>query len=588
MLSQFSRVEACRREQLLGTWYLNAGIHELDTDRLPLGNYDITLRVYERDHLVREDTIAFNKRWASFGDMQWDGFIQAGKVKNESNSFLEKQSKYKDSVTFGGRIPMTNKLSFQQGGAITDNEEFYESGLTWNTVFFDGSLSSNLSFLYGKSSGNYQSLSYNTQGVSFSFYRSDKKVKDCEQNYNIGWSGCYESLSASVSFPVLEWQTVIGYSDSNNKAKYRYEYYDSNGYYAHTYRGRTKRWQLNTTKSLQWNDLNIIPNMGIYRSSQDNKKEDHGVFLSLSLFKVNNDNDKYTSLSAGYSYLSGSDVSDTNSGYLEARRGFVSNGTSRELGLRFSNNDNNLESVVSGYQNNKFGNLNGSLSVSKEHSESKYDHSFSMGYSSSFALTSNGFYWGGNAQGTSQLSGNTIKVKSNDSENELAEISGGYGKYSLRNNDAVFVPQPAFTNTSINITEFSKGDVNVNLSSSGYRDLFLLPGHVYPIEINAKVNQTYVGRAIDEHGESLSNAYILNAPSFRLDYEGGFSFEYEKNSSSIYLLKNREIFKCPLPNKKTKHSLVYVGIVKCDKINDSSIPLEISTQHKVKELLANR
>ncbi|ENB17127.1 CFA/I fimbrial subunit C domain protein, partial [Escherichia coli BCE011_MS-01] len=40
MLTNFSRVEAFRNDQLLGVWYLDSGVNELDTARLPYGSYD--------------------------------------------------------------------------------------------------------------------------------------------------------------------------------------------------------------------------------------------------------------------------------------------------------------------------------------------------------------------------------------------------------------------------------------------------------------------------------------------------------------------------------------------------------------------
>ncbi|WP_198290296.1 TcfC E-set like domain-containing protein, partial [Escherichia coli] len=116
MLTHFSRVEAYRNGQLLGVWYLDAGISELDTERLPDGNYDLKLKIFEQEQLVREEIVPFNKSGSSIGDTHWDVFVQAGDIINDNGRYVEKQKNHKSAINSGLRLPLTRNLAVQLGG----------------------------------------------------------------------------------------------------------------------------------------------------------------------------------------------------------------------------------------------------------------------------------------------------------------------------------------------------------------------------------------------------------------------------------------------------------------------------------------
>ncbi|EAU4779099.1 hypothetical protein EA026_23115, partial [Salmonella enterica subsp. enterica serovar Minnesota] len=79
MLAQAARVDVYRGERLLGTSYMDAGIHDIDTHTFPAGAYPVTLKVYENGRLLRQETQFFENsgqiRSAS-GLPQW--FLQVG------------------------------------------------------------------------------------------------------------------------------------------------------------------------------------------------------------------------------------------------------------------------------------------------------------------------------------------------------------------------------------------------------------------------------------------------------------------------------------------------------------------------------
>lgn len=585
MLSRFSRVEAYRNEQLVGVWYLDAGINELDTERLPDGNYDLKLRVFEQDQFMREESIPFNKGRSSIGDMQWDVFVQAGDIINDNERYIEEQENLKSAINAGVRLPLTRNMSVQQGIAVIDDKDYYETSVRWNSGFLDGSLNGNFSFLVGDGArGNYQNVSY-TDGFSLSFYHNDKRVDDCGKNYNAGWSGCYESYSTSLSIPVNGWNTALAYNDTYSESVYRYESlseYDP--YYLYRYKGRTKRWQLTASSVVRWMDYNIMPTIGIYNSKQE-EWTDKGGYLSLTITRANSN----SSLNAGYSYNYSRGNYASNDAFIEGRMNSNTDTDYHEVGARVSGNRYNTEGSFFGRVNNRFGDLNGSFSVNKNRKTHDSGHSLTAGYSSSFALTTDGLYWGGSASGLTGLSGGIVRVKSNNNENNLLSVRGSlYGNYSLGGNDSAFIPVPALIPASLTVEENTNKARNIDVMASSKNTFFVLPGNVYPVDVEARVSFTYVGRGVDMNGKPLSGAHILNVRSFALDEEGGFSFETPANDNVLYLLKDRVIYSCSLDRNEMRGGVIFVGEVVCNMTSQEHLPEELVKNDRVRNLLAYR
>lgn len=581
MLTHFSRVEAYRNGQLLGVWYLDAGISELDTERLPDGNYDLKLKIFEQEQLVREEIVPFNKSGSSIGDTHWDVFVQAGDIINDNGRYVEKQKNHKSAINSGLRLPLTRNLAVQLGGAVIDNKNYYETGILWNSGFLDGSLNSKFTFLFGDDThGNYQNVSY-TDGFNLSFYHNDKRVNDCGKDYNMGWSGCYESYSASLSIPVKGWNSTLAYSNTYSTSVYRYDAVSEYVPYFY-YKGRTKRWQLTASTVVRWGDYNIMPTIGVYNSEQK-QWADKGGYLSLTLTRV----DGGKSLNAGYSYNYSRGNYTSNDAFVEGRLVSDTNVSYRELSARVSGNRYYTEGGVSGRINNRFGDLNGTLSVNKNRKSHDTTHSLTAGYSSSFALTTDGIYWGGSASGLTNLSGGIVRVKSNEDESELLNVKGSsYGNYSLGSNDSLFIPVPALMQASLTIKENTNKSKNIDVLAPTKNTFFMLPGSVYPIDVSANVSFTYVGRGVDVKGRPLSGAYILNAQNIVLDENGGFSFESSENEKELFLLKDKTIYSCSLDRSEMRNGIVFVGEVACNSTIKELLPEKLVTNSRIHDLLA--
>ncbi|HCT25091.1 MAG TPA: usher protein, partial [Stenotrophomonas sp.] len=110
LLARDARVDAFDGERLLQTFYLQAGINQLDTRRFPLGNYTVTLRIYEDGVLVRSEDAPFDKGgdWTD-SSVQW--FLQGGR-RNERRS-----DRFNDELAAmaGLRVPVSRNVAVTAG-----------------------------------------------------------------------------------------------------------------------------------------------------------------------------------------------------------------------------------------------------------------------------------------------------------------------------------------------------------------------------------------------------------------------------------------------------------------------------------------
>ncbi|EEY5824546.1 CFA/I fimbrial subunit C domain protein [Escherichia coli] len=261
----------------------------------------------------------------------------------------------------------------------------------------------------------------------------------------------------------------------------------------------------------------------------------------------------------------------------------------RELSARINHNKISTEGNITGRVNNRFGDMNGTISINKN--GNNFNYSLTSGYNSSFALTTDGLHWGGNASGLTTLSGSVVRIKSNTNEKDLLKIGGSLNRgYTLGGNNTTFIPVPSLKPTQLNFEENAKENKNIAILSPSENQLFILPGNIYLVDIEANISLTWVGRSIDRYGNSLSGAQILNTRGVILDNDGGFSFENTMNNkdNKLFLLKNNLIFLCPLRKNEVRRGIVFVGEVVCETISEKQLPDELVKNFRVQHLLANK
>lgn len=149
LLSHDARIDARRGNQLLASFYLNAGAQTLDTRSFPDGSYTVTLSIYENNRLTRTEQVPFTRTGITpFDRVEW--FLQAGETDNSD------QNEERRAVAQAGvRLPVTPTLALTSGATFKKNQRFLENALDWSRGFnagpIDGVLSTRFSYLYGLS-----------------------------------------------------------------------------------------------------------------------------------------------------------------------------------------------------------------------------------------------------------------------------------------------------------------------------------------------------------------------------------------------------------------------------------------------------
>ncbi|ORM60454.1 hypothetical protein HA45_21870 [Pantoea rodasii] len=221
-LTRNARVDAYRGEQLLSSFYLNAGTQTLDTRTFPPGSYPVTLKVLEDNRLVRTQTLPYTGTGGSLpASFQW--FIQGGAINRDSET---RDGSSSGRVLQGGaRFPLTQTLSFTAGSALMESAAFSEGALDWSHGFssgmLDGVMTSRFSYLTGSGNvrGDIEQLSY-SDGFSLSFYRSALRAENCGTGGAAGFAGCSQNTSLMLSVPAGEWSINLGWLSGSASSRY--------------------------------------------------------------------------------------------------------------------------------------------------------------------------------------------------------------------------------------------------------------------------------------------------------------------------------------------------------------------------------
>lgn len=112
LLSHDARIDARRGNQLLASFYLNAGAQTLDTRSFPDGSYTVTLAIYENNRLTRTEQVPFTRTGITpFDRVEW--FMQAGETDNDD------MSDERSAVAQAGiRLPVTSTLAVTSGATV--------------------------------------------------------------------------------------------------------------------------------------------------------------------------------------------------------------------------------------------------------------------------------------------------------------------------------------------------------------------------------------------------------------------------------------------------------------------------------------
>ncbi|MFJ3456134.1 TcfC E-set like domain-containing protein [Scandinavium goeteborgense] len=602
LLSRKSRVDAYRGNQLLGTFYLNSGSNTLDTGNFPAGSYSVTLKVYEDNTLARTEVQPYT-RTGGIGDghMQW--FIQGGKVANQvsGNGSTHDDTQNETAFQAGARLPVGSSTTLTAGVAKIADQHFMEGGVEWthgfDNRFLDGVLDVQTNLLTGSdgTKGDSEQLSYN-DGFSLSVYRNAAYGNECatdsdRQDYaNIG---CYETLNATIAVPVKAWSVSLGYTYNTNTSLTNDNYdasrsFEDNMANATQADSSSRTVQLTLNRSFLWKGLSVSTRMGAYnRTSDDDANDDKGLYLGFTLTRStpanNTGRSSHTSVSTDYE---GSKAGDDQFNYSASQDWNWGDANQRQLGVTVGgNNSTNMNADVHGHMNGQYGDASATLSDSYDRTQQTHQAALSGSYSSSMALSRSGFYWGPAGTGSP---GAAVAVRVNGDENANEDndalvnvaVDGGGSAQMSQGTKALF-PVNGFEADKISVNEnndprqTSMADITLG---AGNQSVFLLPGKMKVREVKMESHYTYIGTLLTATGQPISEGKLLNAHSFIIEEDGGFTAELTQQPKDLYLENSSAIYQCPVKVESKRDVVRFVGETRCTPITPAQLPEDLRQQ----------
>lgn len=179
LLSHDARIDARRGDQLLASFYLNAGAQTLDTRSFPEGSYTVTLAIYENNRLTRTEHVPFTRTGITpFDRFEW--FIQGGETNNDE------PGESRSAVAQAGiRLPLASALALTSGVTATRERRFMENAVDWSQGFNTGPIDGVLS------------SSFNIRGLNI--YGSANVFKRNDDSRSGSDKGGYLSLNLSLA-----------------------------------------------------------------------------------------------------------------------------------------------------------------------------------------------------------------------------------------------------------------------------------------------------------------------------------------------------------------------------------------------------
>lgn len=588
-LTQDSRVDVYREKQLLASFYLKAGMQELDTQTFPAGSYTVTLRVYQDNQLMRTETVPYTGSGnAPLGSFQW--FMQLGKPDDATA-----QAHHAERSVFqgGARVPLTGALSVTTGSAILGSASYWEGAADWSHTFnswpLDGLLTARTSLLSGNQGtrGNIQQISYN-DGFSLSFYRSAMSAPNCDipAERHSEFSGCYTNTNLMLSVPISQWYASLGYTSNTNEGRYVYRH-DSARYsagapietpweQAYVTRSHSRTWQAGLTRTFSTGNLNLNTAINAFiRDDVGLSGKDRGFFASFSLSQSGGPNDARNTSTLSASWRTRQRNRDQLS-YNAAYSRYMDAGGENEVGMSaYGLNSDTITTSAYGRAGGRYGNA--SLTLSESYDRVANNHTFgsSGNYSSSLIIDRSGLQLGRWGDGT-PASAITVNVGAEEQTAGAVNVSLDTGGYAdIRSNSRALFTVPGYRQSTVTITESLASPAGVSNEinfGAGSRSVFMAPGRVYDRNVTVKSLYTWLGRLQNSRGQPLQGGIPLNVMSWTPLQAGGFTLETTRLMNMLYVMREDEFWQCRLAVRSVRDIVHYVGNTTCHKIPMADLP----------------
>ncbi|WP_230041986.1 TcfC E-set like domain-containing protein [Escherichia coli] len=601
MLAQPARIDVYRGERLLGTSYMEAGIHDIDTSSFPAGAYPVTLKVYENGRLLRQETQFFENNGqiqSASGLPQW--FLQVGRrTTSDASPEINNHAKRKNRVGIAGGLNLALSRNISWTGAVLtgteNNKVLSENDLSWTIPSRVGLWALKTGYLMqgNLSAADNEQISWNYNGNAFNLSRYHTFCRGQMAG------GCYSNYNASVSTELYGWTASLGYNYSRSVQHFWQlpEMTDStflNGNPLARTSGSTSDNRYSTSgalltlgTSVNYQSWNIWPRIGVFSNRSSNGyQHDTGVFLTLSLSKNTQlDSGISSNTTATLDYRQHSQ--DNN---LSLRQQWVSNRQGyRSLDIMLSDGDNYQNALVSGEWDGPLG--NSGMAAGYSHAQKYSNRTLNGHYDSTFAISSTGLVWGNQGGSESSLSGVVVDARNSRSENisgPVAKIDTMQGGETyLQDGRQVFIPLIDYMPDEVTVENAGTHGANGNLvRGAGKHNVFLLPGHVTVSHLRADAIYIYVGRLLVNGNNLLAGGHILNAEVPDIDSDGSFVAEFNFAPDSLYVLKGKEFFICPVKYKTGFNGIRQIKTTNCHLVSDADLPEMVRNSDRVAKLVS--
>lgn len=601
LLARDARVDAFDGERLLQTFYLQAGINELDTRRFPFGNYSVTLRIYEDGVLVRSEEAPFDKGgdWTN-SSVQW--FLQGGRRNERRSDRFDGEM----AAMAGLRLPVGRAAAVTAGAADLGGFSYGELRVDLRHAFATQDIRATFSGLRGSdgSTGQQHQLSYRRH-ASWNLYQQRMRGKACQfEDDARDRLGCADSLSASMALPLAGGSAYVAYTRRQTWSRGRLlggEIDDplaGLGPLLPPWEQRysrepslTRTWQASYNRVQRWQEFSISTRVGVWQQQSHSSLRDgrdRGIFLNLSLTRLQR-GDRGTSqrrygldvrqpqhARPEVNYSAGQTLrQDVEAQYREAT-----------VDLR-GNNSDRYSAALSAQLQNSIGHTGGTVAHYQQ--RGRAEMAYSATHSSGLALGRHGFYWGG---GLGAEAGLAVQVDDTD-DLELTGVAaelqvGGLRRQRLALGERRLLPLPAYQSHRAEVQDASalNSDAAIRVTGvGGSRPVFLSPGRLVQMPVPIEVTYTFIGNARDIAGLPLGGARILNAPVPGTGSNGGFVADFPRRERTLYLLQDDRLLQCPLQVRERRSVVMLVGTVQCEPLGVAQLPAEIRQQARVTRLL---
>ncbi len=600
LLARDARVDAFDGERLLQTFYLQAGINELDTRRFPFGTYSVSLRIYEDAVLVRTEEVPFDKGgdWTN-SSVQW--FMQGGRRNERRSDRFNNESAFMTGL----RMPFGRDLAVTTGVADLGGFSYGELRVDLRRLMTNQEMRASFSGLRGSdgSSGQQHQLSYRRH-ASWNLYQQRLRGKACQfEDDARDRLGCADSLSASVAMPLAGGSTYVAYTRRQSWSRGTLLPGDMEDpmagldpllpweprYNREPTLSRT--WQASYSRMQRWDDFNVAARLGLWKQKTQGRtrdSRDRGIYLNLTFSRMQRRAVGTSSRRYGLEYRQPQHARpDMSYSAAQTVRQEV-DAQYREASLELRGNNNRRYSAMLGGQlQNGIGHTSANVGYYQQHGRSEL--AYSATHSSGLALSRRGFYWGGGLGAEAGLAVSVDDVDDIELTGVAAELHvGGLRRQRLALGERRLMPLSAYQSHRAELQDASvlNSDAAIRVTGAGgARPMFLAPGRLMRMPVPIEVTYTFIGNARDLAGEVLGGARILNAPVPGTGANGGFVVDFPRRERTLYLLQNDRLLHCPLQVRERRSVVMLVGAVHCEPLAVAQLPADIRQQARVTRLL---